>query len=104
MLIQRAWHPPGESLGLKIVSYFPMLRQIQALQFMLPRNAQADEEFRDFKHHDCANDRHSPGDQNTNELIEDLTRVPIQKSQRQSIALRIVEDGIDRREREYTGQ
>jgi hypothetical protein len=80
-----------------------VLRQVQPLKFVFARNTHPYKEIGHFQHRECSPNRQTPGDQYTHELIENLARISVENSQRQGVALSIMENRIDHRKGENSG-
>ena len=81
-----------------------MLRQIQALDFLLLGDSQADGPIHDLEDHQRSHHAQHPRDSDSHELVEHLPRVAIDQPDRRCRPLRVLKDGIDGLDRKDAGQ
>src|SRR5690242_2417563 len=86
------------------VPFLAVLREIEALNFLLLGNAKSDDKVHDLQDYERAHDGQDPGDDDTDKLIAPLVVVAFQKSGGKRDALRVFEDGIYRGNSEDAGE
>src|SRR5258705_11141336 len=65
-------------LRLEVVSFFAVLRHVQAFYFVVLARAEARYQVSDFQNHNCADKCESQRNQQTNQWVPDLTQVAAQ--------------------------
>ena len=79
----------------EVISFFAVLRKVQALHFVFLRDTQPDERVDKLEQNQTPHNGQSPGNYNSDNLIQDLVRVSIEQPNRQRVSLAILKNWID---------
>src|SRR5271155_37098 len=90
--------------GLPEITFFTVLREVEALSFLVFGNAEADELVNDHEDDERANDGEDPGDGDADGLIEQLMGVAFEEAGGEYGAVGVFENGIDGAIRENSGE
>src|SRR4029077_8730775 len=81
--------------GLPVIPLFAVLRKVETLSFLIFGDAQADEFVHDLENDECTHNGEHPGNQNADELVEQLAGVAFEQARGQDFAIRICKNWID---------